>query len=221
MMVDLAFGLNYLYRFMDTDEVGAYAPSTSENVQSLNEENSQTIIGIFADKFDAQAAVDELHEIGFNPKDVSVVVKDGIKSSTTSGTKGGSVAEGAVSGAATGGVLGGLAGLLIGIGALAIPGVGAFLVGGPIAIALGLTGAAATTISGATTGALAGGLLGGLIGFGIPEDEARIYEQRVREGAVLLAVPTHTQTGESEVKKVFEDYNADEIRTIRDMDAGR
>lgn len=185
----------------------------------------KTVIGIFQDKFDAESAIDELEEMGFNPKDVSVVVKDGIpvagnlenKQADAYGTKGGSVAEGAVSGAATGGVLGGLAGLLIGIGALAIPGVGAFLVGGPIAIALGLTGAAATTISGATTGALAGGLLGGLIGLGVPESEARIYEQRVREGAVLLAVPTNSQTGESEVRKVFQDYNADQVRTIFEL----
>lgn len=177
----------------------------------------QTVIGIFQDRFDAQSAIDELNDMGFNPKDVSVVIKEGVTVAGTSGKKGGSVAEGAVSGAATGGVLGGLAGLLIGIGALAIPGVGAFLVGGPIAIALGLTGAAATTISGATTGALAGGLVGGLIGLGVPEDVARVYEQRVREGAVLLAVPTNTETGTNEVRKVFEDYNSDQVRTLGEL----
>ena len=179
----------------------------------------QTVIGVFQDRFDAETAIDELEEMGFNPKDVSVVVKDGVTQTSSIGRKGGSVAEGAVSGAATGGVLGGLTGLLIGIGALAIPGVGAFLVGGPIAAILGLTGAAATTISGATTGALAGGMVGGLIGLGVPEDEARVYEQRISEGAVLLAVPTNTETGESEVRKVFNDYNADQIRTIREMSA--
>lgn len=179
----------------------------------------QTVIGVFHDRFDAESAIDELEDMGFNPKDVSVVVKDGVAVSDKdkTGAKGGAVAEGAVSGAATGGVLGGLAGLLIGIGALAIPGIGGFLVGGPIAIALGLTGAAATTISGATTGALAGGLVGGLIGLGIPENEARVYEQRIREGAVLLAVPTNTETGESEVRKVFDDYSADQVRTIREL----
>lgn len=178
----------------------------------------QTIIGVFQDRFDAESAIDELNEMGFNPKDISVVIKEGaIVPSISSGKKGGRVTEGAVSGAATGGVLGGLAGLLIGIGALAIPGVGAFLVGGPIAIALGLTGAAATTISGATTGALAGGIVGGLIGLGVPEDAARVYEQRVREGAVLLAVPTNTDTGTHEVRKVFEDYNADQVRTIHEL----
>lgn len=208
-MVDLAYGLNYRYRFMD---------SSNETANYLGGgERMQTVIGVFEDKFDAEAAVDTLEQMGFNPKDVSVVVKEGAAITDERGSKGGSIAEGAVSGAATGGVLGGLAGLLVGIGVLAIPGVGAFLVGGPIAALLGLTGAAAATVSGVTTGAVAGGLLGGLIGLGIPEDAARDYEQRVREGAVLLAVPTSTPIGENEVKKVFQDYNADQIRTIREM----
>lgn len=204
MMVDLAYGLNFQYQFL-----------------KRGGENMQTLIGIFQDRFDAESAIDELQEMGFNPRDVSVVVKEGVTVAQDTGSKGGRAAEGAVSGAATGGVLGGLAGLLIGIGALAIPGVGAFLVGGPIAAALGLTGAAATTISGATTGALAGGFVGGLIGLGVPEDVARVYEQRVKEGAVLLAVPTNTPTGESEVRKVFEDYNADQIRTIHELRSDR
>lgn len=179
----------------------------------------QTIIGVFKDRFEAESAIDDLEDMGYNPKDVSVVVKESFKTSEADfdseiGVKGGRAAEGAVSGAATGGVLGGLAGLLIGIGALAIPGVGAFLVGGPIAIALGLTGAAATTISGAATGALAGGLVGGLIGLGIPEEEARIYENRIQEGAILLAVPASTLEGEQEVRKIFSQYKADQIRTI-------
>lgn len=174
----------------------------------------QTIIGIFDDRFNAQRAVDELNEMGFNPKDISIVLKDGITITKNVGTKGGSTAEGAVSGAATGGVLGGIAGLLIGIGALTIPGVGAFLVAGPLSIAFGLTGAAATTVSGAATGALAGGFVGGLIGLGVPEDVAHVYEQRIKSGAMLLAVPTYSSTGESEVIKVFEDYNADQIRTV-------
>jgi hypothetical protein len=178
----------------------------------------QTIIGVFQDRFDAEAAIDELNKMGFNPKDVSVVIKEAANAPDISGRKGGRVTEGAVSGAATGGVLGGLAGLLIGIGALAIPGVGAFLVGGPIAVALGLTGAAATTISGATTGALAGGMVGGLIGLGVPEEDAQLYEQKIREGAVLLAVPTNSETGTTEVRKVFEDYSADQVRTIGQLE---
>jgi hypothetical protein len=170
-----------------------------------------TLIGIFNDRPQANAAVLELENIGYNPKDISVVVKEEIKNH---GTKGGSAVSGAVSGATAGTVIGGLTGLLIGIGAIAIPGIGAILVGGPIAIALGLTGAAAATISGAATGLLAGGLVGGLVGLGLPEDVAREYEQKVREGAVLLAVTGSSGDDISTIKNIFGKYNAAQVRVL-------
>ena len=76
------------------------------------------------------------------------------------------------SGAATGGVLGGALGWVVGIGALAIPGVGPFIAAGPIMAALG----------GAALGAATGGIAGSLIGLGIPELEAKQYETRVKGG---------------------------------------
>jgi hypothetical protein len=176
-----------------------------------------TILGIFDNRFDAESAVADLEIKGYAIDDMSIVLKEDQVLETREGSKGGAAAAGAVSGATTGGVIGGLAGLLIGIGAVAIPGVGALLIGGPLAAALGLTGAAATTLTGAATGALAGGLIGGLIALGVPEDAAEVYEQRVREGAVLLAVPAADTRDEDEVRNVFESYNADEVRTVADL----
>ena len=66
-------------------------------------------------------------------------------------------------------MVGGLAGLLIGIGAIAIPGIGVLLLSEPLSRMLGLTGAAAATVSGAGTGAIAGGVLGLLMGLDITE----------------------------------------------------
>lgn len=175
-----------------------------------------TVIGIFEAHRDADAAVDDLNKRGFNPKDISVIVKESKTTDHQVGSKGGSVAEGAATGIATGGMLGGLAGLLVGVGALALPGAGAFLFAGPIAVALGLTGAAAATVTGLATGAVAGGVVGSLVGLGIPEDVARTYETRLTEGAVLLAIPTGNMADEGEVKRVLEDYNADQVRTIDD-----
>ena len=63
--------------------------------------------------------------------------------------------EGAATGAGTGGVLGGTLGWLVGIGAIAIPGLGPFIAAGPIMAAL----------SGAAAGAALGGVTGALIGF--------------------------------------------------------
>jgi hypothetical protein len=79
---------------------------------------------------------------------------------------------------------GGALGLLAGIGALAIPGVGPFIAAGPIMAAL----------SGAAIGATTGGLVGGLIGLGIPEIEAKRYEEKLKKGNYLVSV--HTDDGD-------------------------
>ncbi len=175
---------------------------------------AEMVLGIFSERESASNAIDELERNGYNPKDISIVAKGEEDRVVTSYADSGSpVSQGAASGAVTGGVLGGLAGLLVGIGAVTLPGIGALLIGGPLAVALGLTGAAATTVSGAVTGALAGGLVGGLIGLGVPEEDAQVYEDTVRRGGVLLAVPvdkSRTQT----VQDIMTNYHADKIRVI-------
>jgi hypothetical protein len=94
-------------------------------------------------------------------------------------------------------------GLLAGIGALAIPGVGPFIAAGPIMAAL----------SGAAVGATTGGIVGGLIGLGIPEIEAKRYEEKLKSGNYLIAV--HYQDGEEKdrAKEIFEAADAEDIST--------
>jgi len=174
----------------------------------------KTILGIFTDRGHAEEALADLNKMGYPAKDISVVVRDGVVSEGSGG--GSNIAAGAVSGATTGGVLGGLAGLLVGIGAIALPGVGALFIGGPLAAALGLTGAAAATVSGAATGVLAGGLVGVLVGLGVPEEDAKTYESRIREGAVLLAAPIRDDIDHDAVRETFETHGADKIRTVSD-----
>lgn len=173
----------------------------------------KTVLGVFNERADAEEAIDRLRDADYNPKDLSIVMKDTEAGAEIADTTGTNVATGAASGATTGAVIGGIAGLLIGIGAIAVPGIGAILIGGPLAAALGLTGAAATTVSGVATGALAGGLLGALMGLGVPEEDARIYEERVNEGGILVAVPARSGE-EEEVRMLLEDSGADTIRTL-------
>lgn len=173
----------------------------------------KTVIGIFDNKEDADHGLDELRDAGYNPKDISILMKNRdnmVENVSSPGTR---VGEGAATGATTGAVLGGLAGLLIGIGAISIPGIGAFLIGGPIAAALGITGAAATTAEGAMTGALAGGILGGLTGLGIPRDQAEVYERRVNEGAILVMVPLR-RDDQDDVTDILEDNDATDVKTF-------
>ena len=151
-------------------------------------------VGTFSNYQDAEVAVSELRDSGFPMDRLSVIGRDTDRAADIAnagnpmGDQGKQVAhdtqadEGAKKGAATGGALGGLTGLLVGIGALAIPGIGPVMLGGALATAL------ATTLAGGAIGAAAGGLVGALVGLGIPEDRARIYNDRVSRGDYLLIV---------------------------------
>lgn len=172
-----------------------------------------TVIGVFADRNLAEDAISALQYKGFEVKNISILMKDKSEGQKIATNTGASVVGGASTGAATGAVVGGLTGLLVGVGAIAIPGIGAFLIGGPLATALGLSGAAATAMTGVATGALAGGLIGALMGLGLPEQEARVYETKIKEGGILIAVPARGEHIDI-ARDILEEYNATQIRTI-------
>ncbi len=171
---------------------------------------TKTLIGIFTDREAVERTIDKLRNKNFDAKDVSIVMRDSEEAKELKESTGADVAGGAVSGMTTGALLGGLAGLLA---SFVIPGLGAFFIGGPIAAALGLTGAAASTVSGAATGAVAGGLIGALTGLGLSDDEAKHYESRVKEGAILVAVPV-TEENQAYAQGVFEENNASDVKTV-------
>ena len=109
--------------------------------------------------------------------------------------------EGATTGVTAGGVTGGVLGLLAGIGTLAIPGMGPLIAAGPIMAAL----------SGAAVGATAGGIAGGLIGLGIPEIEAKRYEEKLKTGNYVIAVDADDREEVKRAKEIFKNENADDI----------
>jgi hypothetical protein len=127
--------------------------------------------GLFPDRASLERAVNLLRGAGFRNSDVSMLMQETPTKDLAheAHTK---APEGATAGAAAGAVVGGITGWLIGIGVLAIPGIGPFIAAGPIVAALAGIGAAGT----------AGGLIGALVGVGIPEYEAKRYEGRLRKG---------------------------------------
>ncbi|MBW4559343.1 MAG: general stress protein [Trichormus sp. ATA11-4-KO1] len=177
---------------------------------------TQRAIGVFSRYRDAEAALTELRDAGFSMNQVSFIAKDtngqrvaGADRNLGTGNK---ADEGAKAGAATGGALGGLGGLLVGLGALAIPGVGPVIAGGAVATAL------ASTITGGVVGAAAGGLVGALVGLGIPEDRARVYSDRFQRGDHLVIVdgtPDEIRRAEAILKRrgieEFAIYDATDI----------
>lgn len=140
--------------------------------------------GLYYSRDEAEKAVQALKDAGYDMDRVSVIAKDADKISGHETTEeiGNKADEGATAGALTGGALGGITGLLVGLGALAIPGIGPILLAGAEATAI------ATTLAGGAIGAAAGTLVGALIGLGIPEEKAKIYSDRVAKGSFLVMV---------------------------------
>jgi len=165
----------------------------------------KTIGGLFTDSQSAGEAIAELKEQGFTDE-ISFIAKDEA-GEVTSDTVKESVAEGAGIGAATGGALGALIGVIAGTASVLIPGVGTFLVAGPLALIWGVTGGA--------IGALSGGVLGALIDAGIPEDKAEIYEERIMAGEVFVTVEAE-ESRLDDALEIMEDHGVYEVATIEE-----
>jgi hypothetical protein len=135
---------------------------------------AKTIVGLFGNRLQAQQLVEQLAARTTATEDISVMSPGAGADDTAEGDR----ASGVAIGAGTGAALGGLGGLLVGLGALAIPGIGPVLAAGPIAAAL----------AGAGLGAAAGGVIGALTELGIPEEDAHVYAEGVRRGATLVTV---------------------------------
>lgn len=151
----------------------------------------------------AEQIVDNLQNSGFDTSEISVLMPDTGGKHDFGHVKATKAPEGATTGATAGGITGGVLGLLAGIGALAIPGVGPFIAAGPIMAAL----------SGTALGATTGGLVGGLIGLGIPEIEAKRYEQKLRSGNFLVAVDAENSDRVDRAKEIFKAAGAEDIAT--------
>lgn len=142
-------------------------------------------VGIFAKIEDAVAALTELKTAGFPIEKISVISRNteedreiaNLVKSTESGNQ---AEENTATGAFTGGALGTVAGLLVGLGILAIPGIGPIMLAGAEATAL------ATTLAGSAIGTAAGSFMGAFVGLGIPEAQAKSYYERVSRGAYLV-----------------------------------
>lgn len=148
---------------------------------------SATVVGLFHNQADAERAIQRLKEEGFSESQIGVAIKDREQQKDLIEGTGTQAAEGAATGAIGGGVLGGVVGLLAGVGALAIPGVGPIIAGGTLA----------STLAGAGIGAAAGGLLGALVGMGVPEEDAKHFDQGFRAGGTLVTVNAGNRADEA------------------------
>ena len=134
-------------------------------------------VGLFSSRQEAENALYRLRDTGFDMDHISIVAKSGEGLRDLSGndydpskSDGEQAKGGAGAGAAAGAVTGGAIGLIGSLGILAIPGVG---VAAEVGFLLG------NTLLGSGIGAASGGLIGALIGWGVPEEQANYYNDRV------------------------------------------
>ncbi|MEP7152962.1 MAG: general stress protein [Nitrospira sp.] len=162
---------------------------------------SKAVFGIATTYAQAETIVDSLKIAGFSNNDISVLLPDKDGTRDFAHEKNTKAPEGAAAGAGTGGVVGGVLGWLVGIGSLAIPGVGPFVAAGPIMAAL----------SGAAVGSAVGGLTGALVGLGIPEFEAKRYEGKLKQGNILISVHSEDSKETDRAEQILKNANAQDV----------
>lgn len=144
----------------------------------------KTILGIFRDSKLAGQCVSELKDKGYT-KDISVIAKNDSDRDLVSHDVKQDIADGTTAGAAS----------------FVIPGMG-LVVLGPIA----------TTLTGAAAGALTGGIVETLVDWGVPEKQAKEYQDRIKNGEVLIAVDADEEH-QSHIKNIMDNYGVEFIET--------
>lgn len=157
---------------------------------------TRTVIGLFRDSNEAQAALQDLESAGFTREHLNLVAYDGSGHYSDLVKDDNELGSNTTKGAAAGG----LAGLLIGLAAVAIPGVGPIVAAGPIAAAL----------AGAGVGAATGGMLGALADMGVPGHEAKYYQEAIRRGGTLLIVRAGAEMSE-QAQSILDRHGAIDI----------
>jgi hypothetical protein len=144
------------------------------------------ISAVFDDRSEAERAVTELRSAGVPDNSISLIAQQNGRHSTTDGGET-ATGDGDDTGGLVTGIVGGAAvGTLLGIAALAIPGVGPLVAAGAIA-GSAIPGAAA---AGAAIGAATGGLAAILTDHGVADDDAHYYEDRINNGGIFVSVDT-------------------------------
>ncbi|HVJ65987.1 MAG TPA: DUF3341 domain-containing protein [Bdellovibrionota bacterium] len=168
---------------------------------------NKAVFAIFKNQADAELAVDALKLEGFRNSDISTLMQSLESTQEFAHERSSKAPEGAAAGAVCGALIGAVLGWLAGIGSLAIPGVEAFLVAGPVIAALASAG----------LGGMIGGFSGAFIGMGIPEYEVKLYESWMRVGGTLLSVHVDDDLWRRKAKNILEQFDAKDISSRNEL----
>lgn len=171
------------------------------------------ISAVFDSRSDAERAIADLRSAGVDDSAISIVGRHGDEEttdgSTTTGTTGDSDEPTSfIAKAAAGSGIG----ALLGVAALAIPGVGPLAAAGAIA-ASAIPGAA---IAGTAVGAAAGGLSDLLTSHGVSHDDAAYYSDRIHQGGIFVSVdPERASVSAGQIQQVLNEAGGHSAATSR------
>ncbi len=162
----------------------------------------RTVVGLFDTRDAAEGAINRLMADGIDRDSISIAMKDAREATAITDATGANdlSAEGATAGLVSGAGVGALVGIALVGSTVLLPGLGTFLIGGPIAAAL----------TGAGIGAASGGLIGGLIGAGIPEEEAEHYAAGIDRGGIFVSAHV-PESQVADARRVFDEEGS--VRT--------
>ena len=153
--------------------------------------NDRIASAVFDSRDEAERALSELRSAGIREESISIVGRseETTGSATTDTDRDDLIERDGTGDEATkdvvkGAAVGAGAGALLGIAALAIPGVGPLVAAGAIAASAIPTAAAV----GAGAGLAAGSIAGLLSDHGVDEDDSRYYEDRIHQGGIFVSV---------------------------------
>jgi len=144
--------------------------------------NQKIISAVFDSRTEAEAAIAELRSAGIDSGKLSIIGRDEDGAAVTDQSA--EPAESGIGDTIKGALGGAGIGAVLGVAALAIPGVGPLAAAGAIA-ASAVPGAA---VVGAGVGAAAGGVVGMLKDHGVSDEDAIYYEGRIHDGGTFVSV---------------------------------
>ncbi|HYV07875.1 MAG TPA: hypothetical protein VFB82_25005 [Blastocatellia bacterium] len=161
---------------------------------------AKLVTGLFKTRSSAENAVESLIHNGYSREDISLLMSDATRGREFALQMASKAPEGAAAGATIGGAIGAIAAGLVVLGVLVVPGL-ALVAAGPIV----------ATLAGLGAGAAAGGVAGALIGLGLPEHEAKFYNEAIEKGGILVGVYTHDDRADV-ARKTLEAAGAEKVK---------
>ena len=168
------------------------------------------VSGVFDEVGDAEKAVQALERRGFGRDQITVLMPEDVRARDLNEgpavdlEKGTKAAKGLGAGSAIGGTVGAIVAAIAAAGtSLLIPGLG-LIVAGPVAAAL----------AGAGAGGATGGILGALVGAGLPEYRAKYYEDRLKQGSIVVGVDARSEEEADAIEDELKDCGAEDVKQV-------